>query len=465
MPPRLAFFLTLGFVFFLFRRDFREKPNITGALWIPVFWLWIEGSRPITFWLRTFGVPVSGAASLEEGSPVDAAYYFIMIVAGIYILSQRQVRLSEICRKNQWFVVFVLYCLLAIIWSDYSFVSFKRWIKFLGTPIMVLVVFTEPDPMEALRRLMKRAAYILIPFSILCIKYYPSIGRNTGPWATASTNAGIAGNKNGLGADCLILGFFFFWQILQVWRTEKGKARRNELLLCAGFLCMAAWLLKMAHSSTSTGCLIVAIFTLLLLGSRFVQRNKTTIGTYVVAALALLLIAEEVFGISAIIIEALHRDPTLTGRTELWKTLLRHQGNPIIGTGFDSFWMGDRLLAIKEGYWWQPNEAHNGYLETYLNLGLLGVFLLAGLIIAAFWKSRLEFLRNFEFGRFRLALLAAIVLYNWTESGFRRQHPLWFAFYIVALDHPRSKLRYLPEASREAAEEEEMELAGLEARS
>jgi exopolysaccharide production protein ExoQ len=412
MPPRLAFFLTLGFIFFLFRRDLREKPNVTGVLWIPIIWLWIVGSRPVTTWLKTFGLPVSGASSLEEGSPIDAAVYFVLIAAGIYVLSKREVSLSEVCRKNRWFVAFILYCLLAVIWSDYSFVSFKRWIKFIGTPIMVLVVFTEPDPVEGLRRLMKRVAYVLIPFSILAIKYYPTIGRNTGPWATASTNAGIAGNKNALGAVCLVLGFFFFWHIFQIWRTDKGKARRNELLLCFGFLCMVAWLLKEAHSSTSTGCFIVAIFTMLLLGSGFIKRNKRIIGMYVVVAAALLLLAEEMFGITALIIEALHRDPTLTGRTVLWQMLLKHAGNPIIGTGFDSFWMGDRLLAIGQGYWWQPNEAHNGYLENYLNLGFVGVFFLVGWIIAAFWKSRAEFLRNFEFGRFRLALLAAIVFYN-----------------------------------------------------
>src|SRR6267378_6682649 len=108
MPPRLALFLTLGFIFFLFRRDFREKPNVTGPLWIPIIWMWIVGSRPITTWLKTFGFPVGGATSMEEGSPLDAAVYFTLIAAGIYVLSKRQVSLSEICRKNRWLVAFVL---------------------------------------------------------------------------------------------------------------------------------------------------------------------------------------------------------------------------------------------------------------------------------------------------------------------------------------------------------------------
>ena len=73
----------------------------------------------------------------------------------------------------------------------------------------------------------------------------------------------------------------------------------------------------------------------------------------------------------------------------------------------------------KESSYCIPNEAHNGYLETYLTLGLIGVFLLIGLFVATFRKIRLELFRNFEWGRYRLGFLAAVILYNWTEAAFR----------------------------------------------
>ena len=72
--------------------------------------------------------------------------------------------------------------LLAILWSDFQFVAFKRWIKILGHPIMALVVLTDPDPIEALRRLFKRAAFVLVPMSILFIKYFPEYGRGFDQW-------------------------------------------------------------------------------------------------------------------------------------------------------------------------------------------------------------------------------------------------------------------------------------------
>jgi len=455
MPPTLALFLTIGFIAFLFRRDIGEKPNVTGALWLPLIWMLIICSREPTQWLdNIFGVHAGG--SLEEGSPVDALIYAVMIGVGIYILHKRQVRLAEFVRHNQWLTLFFVYCFLAILWSDFPFVAFKRWIKILGHPIMVLVILTEPDPEEALRRLMKRCAYVIVPVSILFIKYYPELGRKAGPWATASVNNGIAMSKNLLGASCMILGFFFVWHLLVAWRMEKDKARRNELLLTAGFLIGIWWLLKMAESSTATMCLIVGVFTVLFLGQRFV--NKRLIGAYILTGAVIYFLADVAFGISSILINALGRDPTLTGRTEIWHQLLDFHTNPVVGVGFESFWLGKRLRQIGELYWWQANEAHNGYLEIYLNLGLVGVFLLIGWIIATFRKGRLDLLKNFEYGRFRLGFLAAAVIYNWTESAFKSLHPVLFVFFIISLDYP--KLEYEAVHSSDGTDaEEEMELA------
>ena len=226
---------------FLFRRDIRERPNVTGALWLPLIWLVLGCSRALSEWLNIFGLPVSGGASVEEGSPLDAWFFFALIVAGFCVLTKRQVRLSEIVRNNSWLIVFLVYCFISIAWSDFPFVAFKRWIKILGHPIMALIVLTEPDPEEALTRLMKRCAYVVVPVSILFIKYYPQLGRAFEPWGGCNEPASPT-DKNMLGADCLILGFFFFWHLLQTWQTERSTWRRNELRLIAGFLIGIWWL-------------------------------------------------------------------------------------------------------------------------------------------------------------------------------------------------------------------------------
>jgi len=433
IPPTVALLLTLAFVIFLFRRDFRERPNVTGALWLPLIWMLIICTRQVSEWLSIFGFHV-GAISLEEGSPFDACIYSFLIGAGMYVLYQRRIQLSEIIRNNQWLTIFFVYCFLAIFWSDYPFVSFKRWIKVLGHPVMVLILFTEPDPVEALIRLMKRCAYVIVPVSILFIKYYPELGRGFDLWSGGATNTGITTNKNALGCDCLILGFFFFWYWVQIRRSERSEARRKELFLVVGFLIAISWLLVTAHSSTSSIALLLAVMTVALLGVRFV--NKRLIGTYLIITLFAIVIAQSLFGVFDYALAFLHKGPTLTDRTALWDELLRIKINPILGAGFESFWLGRRREALWAEHWWHPNEAHNGYLETYLNLGLVGLLILTGLLFATYRKARIDLFNNFQFGRFRLGFLAAVIAYNWTEAAFKNISPVWFVFYLVALDYP-----------------------------
>src|SRR5213078_2171885 len=305
LPPSVASCLTVAFIIFLFRRDIREKADVSGALWLPLIWLIISCSRSLSGWLNIFGLPVSGAASVEEGSPLDACVYFALIIAGCCVLVKRQVRLSEVVLKNRWLIFFLLYCFISIAWSDFPFVAFKRWIKILGHPIMVLIILTEPDPEEALTRVMKRLAYVRDPDTIIFIKFYPQLGREYDPWTGLPMSNGIATGKNMLGADCLILGFFLFWHLLQTWQTQRSTWRRNELRLIAGFLIGIWWLFSEAHSATSFISFLIATVMVVLVGIRSI--NKNFIGTYMLAALVLLAAAELTFGISGGLSEALGR--------------------------------------------------------------------------------------------------------------------------------------------------------------
>src|SRR5437870_3384928 len=316
LSPSLAFYLTIALIIFLFRRDIRERPDVTGALWLPVLWLVLGCSRSISGWLNLFGLPIGGGASVEEGSPLDACFYFGLVIVGFCVLAKRQVRLSEVVSNNGWIIAFLLFCLISITWSDYPFVAFKRWIKILGHPIMALIVLTEPDPKEALIRLMKRCAYVVVPISILWIKYYPELGRAFEPWSGMASSTGITTNKNMLGADCMILGFFFFWRLLQTWQTHRDRWRRNELRLIAGFLIGIWWLSSQAHSATAVTSLFVGALVVVFVGIRSI--NKNFIGTYLLAALTLLVIAELTFGISGRFSEGLGRGSGLSGRTLLW---------------------------------------------------------------------------------------------------------------------------------------------------
>ena len=230
LPPPLALFLTLAFIVFLFRRDIRERPNVSSALWLPLLWLVFTCSRPVTTWLHIFGLPVGGGVSNEEGSPVDACFVYAMATAGLFVLIERQVSLSEVLQRNGWLVAFIAYCFISVSWSDDPFISFRRATKIFGHPIMALIVLTEPDFEEALTRLMKRCAYVVVPVSILFIKYYPQLGVSYDEWSGATNPGHLRRQKR---AGCRLsdprLLFLLAFAANLANRTEHSATKRASI--------------------------------------------------------------------------------------------------------------------------------------------------------------------------------------------------------------------------------------------
>jgi len=436
MPPTIALFLTTAFVAFLVWRDLRERAQVTAALWIPVIWMLLTASRPLSFWLGFGGAIYDTPADLVEGSPLDRIVFIVLELAAFVVLFRRGISWSTVLSRNLWLTVFLAYCGVSIMWSDFPFAAFKRWIKVLGLPMMVLILATEPNPREAIVRLMKRSAYVLVPFSILLIKYYPHLGRAFDPWSGAASNTGVTSNKNELGYVCMLLGFFFFWHLLTILRREKTPERRNELWLIVAFFYMIGWLLFMSSSATSVVSLVLGMSIVLSFSVRSVDVRQ--IVAYWAGGLLIFSCAELFFGVSDVLASALGRDPTLSGRRELWAQVLTSNTNPIVGAGFESFWLGGQAVWLWSEYWWRPNQAHNGYLETFLNLGWIGVILLVGSILSAFWKAYVDLFSEFDFGRFRLGIVAITIVYNCTEAAFKGVHPVWFLFFIAAIDCPYS---------------------------
>jgi exopolysaccharide production protein ExoQ len=432
LPPVVALWLTLGLIFFLFRREVRQKSDVSRALWIPVIWLVITGSRTVNQWLN-----LNAGNSITDpgdGSPLDAAVFLTLIVLGYNVLRKRGFNLVTFVRNNRWLTAFFIYSLISIVWSDFPLIALKRWIKILGHPIMVLVVLTDPDPLEAVKQLMKRIAYVLLPLSLCFIKYFPQYGRGFDYWTGQGFNSGVALNKNELGLLCLIFGIFFFWNTLQALKIKNRKVRRNELVVNIGFFALNWWLLQEASSATSLVTMLLGIIVIWVVGLRFV--DKRYVGYYLIAAILMFAVLEPIFGIYKNVVQGLGRNLTLTDRTDVWQAVLKLQDNSIFGMGFESFWLGKRLDTMWQQFYWHPLQAHNGYIETYLNLGWIGILLVIGQFFETFQKVQRELVKRFEFSRLRLAFLLAIILYNYTEAAFVSTSFVWTMFFLIAVDYP-----------------------------
>ena len=87
MPPDVALFLCFIVVAGLLWADTRRKAEVSSALWIPLIWMMILGSRLVSQWLDAGSL----SSSLEEGNPVDAVVFSLLIGAGVSVLIRRRV--------------------------------------------------------------------------------------------------------------------------------------------------------------------------------------------------------------------------------------------------------------------------------------------------------------------------------------------------------------------------------------
>jgi O-antigen ligase len=396
----------------------------------------ITASRAISLWFNT-GAPVTGVEAYEEGNPVDRNIYLTLYVVAGIILIQRRVRLGEFIAENPWLSIYLLFCGFGILWSDYLLVSFKRYIKEIGNILIALVVLTEPRPYEAITTMVRRFAYILIPLSIVLYKYFPSLGRVYHRYSGEMHITGVTANKNNLGALCMICGIIMFAILYQSWRENKSlidKKNRNDLIV----FIMTLWLLIQSRSSTSLACFIIGVSLYWMLGTFAIKKRLKSLSTIFILSCVAILFLNNIIDIAGIAISGFGKDETLTGRTELWSYLITKSENPLIGVGYDSYWLGRRIQQLWDMYWWHPTQSHNGYIEIYINIGLIGLFMMIGVLISTLRSTINKLLYDFEFGRIIMSLLIIIVFYNMTETAYKAGHFMYFVFVLAVIKSKQS---------------------------
>lgn len=433
MPPAVASGVFALLILGLFWLDRDRSARTSRALWIAVVWWLLACTRSVGQWLQ-LGAPMDQQApdQMLEGSPIDLLVYSGLLALGLLVLVKRRKQALERLQGNGPIIVFFLYCAVSIFWSDYPEVAFKRWIKALGDLVMVLVVLSDREPYAAFERLLARITYLLIPLSILLIKFYPAIGRGYGRWTGHTFYNGVALNKNGLGAICLLCGLATVWRLLMVYQDRNGTARTRQLMVHGVILMMVLWLFWLVNSMTSLSCFIIGSAILLLGNHRAVINSPGKV--HVIIATILLVTTSVLFlNLSPDALEAIGRNPTLTDRTDIWALLISVSDNSLVGTGFESFWLGPRLEKIWSVYSWAPREAHNGYLEIFLNLGLVGVALLAVVMAIGYRRVIAAFRYNSQVGSLMLAYFTVGAVYNFTEAAFfRMMTPVWM-FLLLAI--------------------------------
>jgi exopolysaccharide production protein ExoQ len=308
--------------------------------------------------------------------------------------------LLAVLRREKFLTLFLLWCLASVLWSDFQFSSIKGAVRVIGSTTVIVAFFLNAESTTDAFQYIKTVLKIYIPLSFLAILLVPEATQWEWPaWR------GLADHKNTLGQVAAISTVLLAYGIFGL----RGNKR-----LIAGAFVLAATVLVLGSKST-TG--LIALMSISF-GSIWLFIDKRA-GRLVACALIGCLLTVTVLGEALEldkIIGAFGKDTTFTGRTELWETVIDEaQYHPMMGLGFNGYWVADNPSVLALYAWnrfpWKPNEGHEGYLDLFNEIGIVGLVLLA-LMILSYFKNLTKLRQPLYWKWFFIGVL----IINLTES-------------------------------------------------
>ena len=425
----------------MIQRDKRWRQFSSAALWVPAIWLALGSSRGISYWFWQLGLAGGGQTTRLDGSPVNVVFNNGMFIVAILILISRGFSWSQYVFSNKGLFLFYGFFLFSAAWSPFPVPTVKRWVQEFGWLLIAPIVLTEPDPSESLRVMFVRVSYILFPLSVVLMRYFPNIGRVDSAHGSQMVS-GVADHKNSLGQLCFVFCLVAIWDLMETRKANNGSPTKPEHFARLLNLAIGLYLLFVSSSATSWMCFLLGL--VLLIVSKRLAAMKNARRVFILGALAIvsLLALQQSFHLSGLVSQAFGRGSDMTGRGEIWQAALDKHTDYLLGAGFRGFW---ETNAGKEVYeelgTGELITAHNGYIETYLNGGVVGLLLLGVFIWSTGLITTNKLVEREPIGRLAVVFWPLILIYNLSESQFMMTGPVWYAMLLVTsvVAHDRSE--------------------------
>ncbi|HWU49192.1 MAG TPA: O-antigen ligase family protein [Asticcacaulis sp.] len=313
-------------------------------------------------------------------------------------------------------------CFASHFWSIDSATTIRRTIAVAMTTLFGLYLGARWKGRDLVQIIALAFALLTLGSYFVCI-CVPSLGVhndiNAGDWK------GLWYEKNQMAA-IMALGF-----IAACASAYIAPERRKYWI---GLAVAIFGLVVMSKSKTSLLCCLLAAGAYPVLLA--LQRGGVLSIVFVwLAATGALIGGTLFYAAPDLIFKALGKDPTLTGRTEIWASLMRlSDKHPWLGYGYKAFWTPTSIPAAvvrKETGWGVPS-AHNGWLDLLIQIGWLGVILFGATLAVAYFCALFRFARVKD-GFFSVLILLLFTFLIMSESFILSQNSLIWALFVCAL--------------------------------
>jgi O-antigen ligase len=344
---------------------------------------------------QPFGDP--SASQRVDGNALDRVAVLGMFGLALVVLWQNRAAALQMLGANLGLAFVVGFCLLSVVWSDYPGLTIRRALLLVFLTVSAAAIAAGTTDLRRLHGVLFGTLTAVVLLNLVVTAVAPAV---------AITDIGVRGiysQKN-------VAGIVSMLAVVVAATWILGSSRARSVAVGVAALLPALLFLILTKSKTSIGLTalalgIVAVFALAeWIGARFVL---LLLGAGLLASAVLLAIFAAFDFNPLLIVAAITGDATFTGRDELWSFALN--------SALERPWLGDVDIGT-------INQAHNGYLELWLHIGLPAT--IVGVLVVA--RRGLTALRYVAAGSAGAAERAAVgmlglilllyLLHNFTEA-------------------------------------------------
>lgn len=343
---------------------------------------------------------------------------------------------------NKIVFVYPFICLSSVLWSSAPSESLVGGIQLL----MTCIIATFLGWRYSLTLIIRAVAVILSVAAALSLLHWAT---GIFPWPAFTRAGGLAGifsHKSMLGLRVLIAALAILALWLMPTRTISRVSKRWLLLA------MAMVLMSLALSQSATALLLLPAMAYVLF---FLCRDRTPpmvvvllfVGAMVIFAIAPLVLTVLGYDPVTFVLNAVGKDATLTGRTEIWEVAGEVIGeHPILGVGFGAFWKASEFsvlrLATQHAGAITSSSFHNFALEILVSTGPLGLLAVAGLIGAGLYRlAALLSLTGSVAAAIGIVLLLTLVATSFLGPALYRGHDFAMVMVVMLVVSAREDMR------------------------
>lgn len=359
-----------------------------------------------------------GTGRDEGGVPYLAIQIALYTVAFCFIA----IRWREVLRAAwnvKWILALVALAVASSAWSQDPLFTLRRSGVLLATTAYGIYFGNRFTVNEQLR-LLSWTFVLIVLSSLFLVVFLPQYGVNHGEFFGAWQGAFEQKNMQ---ARTMVLASVVFYFV------------RPSTVSWVRWIGISASLSLLALSGSVTGVIVLILMLAVLQLPRLVRVNLTfLIPTIIGIGTLSIAVAFLIWTGHSDLLVLVGRSPTLTGRTELWKTLPAYiMQHPWLGYGFNTFWQGmqgaSAPVLLRLG--WYVRHSHNGFLDLTLDLGFVGLAtFVAGYLVLS--KRALQIVRGVPgpASYWLCAFMFLMLLYNLDESSILRRNSIFWVLYV-----------------------------------